>query len=483
MSGYTCDRCIGLAVGDTVLRSVVIDTNKRQISALVEQSIDGHILNGGKIINPELFKKTLLELISKSKKKASCVSISLPERYALTRELSFPNISDAEIEEAVKWQAKNIFPLPLDEMYLDWKVLPNEQDEKEIFVVALPKRLVDDLVSIVTSIGLRPVNIQTSATCLGRLLPAKGNRLQVLVNLSDEGITSTLVKGSVTKLTATDEYVEGKDIFISTLDTIERLLNFYNAKNLDEFKLEHIWLTGVKADDEIKASLKKELNIKVDYLEGPIKLADKHKMLAFSEAIAIGLSPIESPASDQTINLIPKLVEKYYESSENVERIKHWEKTVVGILSTGLVLAISSYLFLFFQARSLVANTPPELLVTNQLGETIVQEGADSTEVQLRKINKEVDKLLILSKLKTSPQQFLKVFPELSVNGVTISSWRYIFDEKLILIDGVTTSRDQLLKYQQKIEENDMFGVAIIPLENLERKNNFSFSIKVKLSE
>jgi len=330
---------------------------------------------------------------------------------------------------------------------------------------------------------LRPVNIQTSATCLGRLLPSKGNKLQALVNLSDGGITSTLVKGRVTKLTATDEYAEGKDVSICALDTIQRLLNFYNAKNLDEFKLEHIWLTGVKADDEIKASLKKELNTKVDYLEGPIKLADKHKMLAFSEAISIGLSPIKPPASDQTINLIPKLVEKYYESSENVERIKHWERSVVGILSTGLLLAISSYLFLFFQARSLVANTPPELLATNQLGEIIVQEGADSTEVQLRKINMEVDKLLILSKLKTSPQQFLKVFPELSVNGITINSWRYIIDEKLILIDGVATSRDQLLKYQQKIEENDMFGVAIIPLENLERKNNFLFSIKVKLSE
>src|SRR3989338_3480675 len=162
MSGYTCDRCIGLAVGDTVLRSVVIDTNKRQISALVEQSIDGHILNGGKIINPELFKKTLLELISKSKKKASCVSISLPERYALTRELSFPNISDAEIEEAVKWQAKNIFPLPLDEMYLDWKVLPNEKNKKKKLVVALKKRFKDKAKSIFVIVDLSQGKIKST---------------------------------------------------------------------------------------------------------------------------------------------------------------------------------------------------------------------------------------------------------------------------------------------------------------------------------
>lgn len=483
MSGYVCDRYIGLAVGDTVLRSVVIDGKKKRISALVEQPIQGHVLNGGKIINPELFKKTLYELIKKGNKGASCISISLPEKYALTRELTFPSLSDKEIEEAVRWQAKNIFPLPLDEMYLDWKVISGEQNQKEIFVVALPKRLVDDLVSIVTSLGLRPVNVQTSATCLGRLLQSKGNKLQALVNLSDDGITSTLVKGRLTKLTATDEYVEDKDVGACTLNTIEKLLTFYNAKHSQELSLEHVWLTGVRSTDEVKEKIKKELKVKVDYLEGPIRLEDKRKMLAFSEALAIGLSPIKPPSSDQTINLIPKPVEQYYESSEEVERIKHWEKTVVSTLSVGLIIAISSYLFLFFQAKTLVANTPSEFLTADGSGETVVQEGADSTEVQLRKINKEVDKFLVLSELKTTPRKLLEMLPELVVPGVDVSSWRYVAKDKMILIDGTTASRDQLLLYQKNIEARDEFSVAVIPLENLEKRSNFAFSIKAYLNE
>lgn len=479
MSGYVCDHYIGLAVGDTILRSVVIEAHEKQISSLVEEHISGHILNGGKIINPELFKKTLYHLVKKSKKRASCVSISLPEKYALTRELSFPNLSDREIEEAVRWQAKNIFPLPLDEMYLDWKIIPSETGEKEIFLVALPKRLVDDLISIVTSLGLRPVNIQTSATCLARMLSPTGNNLQALVNLSEDGITSTLVKGRITRLTATDDYVDGRNIVKSVQDTIEKLVNYYIAKGYEDITLEHIWLTGANATEDVKIDLKKALGVKVDYLEGPIKFSDKSKMLAFSEAIAIGLSLIKPPSSDETINLIPKPVERYYDSSDNLGRIRSWEKTVVGILSIGLFIVIISYAFLFFQAHLLVADTSGEFLSTNKLGEVIVQESSDSTEVQLRKINKQVDKLLVLSELKSTPRNLFKLLPEISVDGVVINSWSYNDDEKLMVLNGVAQSRDKLLEYQQKIEEQEEFLVAVIPLENLEKKSNFVFSIKV----
>jgi len=49
------------------------------------------------------------------------VVISIPEQYIFTRTIRFPMLTDQEIAAAVKWEAKKVIPLPIEEMILDWK--------------------------------------------------------------------------------------------------------------------------------------------------------------------------------------------------------------------------------------------------------------------------------------------------------------------------------------------------------------------------
>jgi Tfp pilus assembly PilM family ATPase len=456
---------IGLAVNNNVLRAVIINSRKKKITNFVEVKLDYDILNGGTFLKPEAFKSALEQLLEKTKTPPRCISVSLPERYALTRELAFPNITEEEVAEAVNWQARNIFPLPLEDMYLDWKSLVGQNNEKEVFVVAIPKKLVDDLVSILSDLRLKPINIQTSASCLGRMLPKNGKNVQILTSVNEDGATATLVANNVAKMTVTPNAEE------ETIDIIQKLIEYYKAKHSDKFKIAKIWLTGDKVTDDLKIKISETLNIETGYLRLPVLLQDKDKSLAFSEAIAIGFAPIEPPESSKTINLLPGNIQNLYEVSKDYYSLKNVFHALSGLLMTLLLVSAFSYGYLIYRAR--------EFNIENKI-QPLLEEG--NTETELRKLNKEVDKLNILTKKKQTPKALISNLPQLIPLGISLNFWEYNQVKKQLVLEGKTDSRDTLIEFQESLENRPEYGRATIPLDSLSKKSNFQFRLVVELN-
>jgi Tfp pilus assembly PilM family ATPase/Tfp pilus assembly protein PilN len=476
MSALCFKKYIGLSINNTVLRAVVVDNHKKKITSFVEQPINEEIMNGGKFLNPGLFKNALQQLIQQGKEKARCISISLSERYALTRELSFPNITDEEIAEAVHWQAKNTFPLPIEDMYLDWKTLKGSNQEREVFIVALPRKLVDDLVDIVSSLGLNLVNIQTSATCLGRLLPATKGGMQILVNIGRDGATATVVSRNLAKMTSTAIFKskEAKDIVDETVETANKLVEFYRAKDKKEIKIEKLLLTGEFASDKLKEQLEKNLKIASEFLKLPVSITDKKKELAFSEAIAIALAPVEPPASNRTVNLLPTEIQNLYDSKKALNQVKRLSSAFLAVLLLGLVICAGVYLFLFYKAHTLSAKT-------KEVVEGTERTPNDSLEVELRQINKRVEKLNLLEKKKKTIKILLTTLPYSIPEDINITSWQYERDKNIITIEGRTSSRETLLAFQKNLEDREDIKRATLPLESLEKKVDYKFNLTLSL--
>lgn len=474
MIGYCGDEFIGLAINNTVLRSVIVDTRRRKIRSLFEQNVDKKILDGGTFLEPDLFKEALKQLVQGKKNIPRCISISLPEQYALTRELSFPNITKEEIAEAVSWQARDIFPLPLEDMYLDWKTLQGKDSTQEVFVVALPRQLIDDLVFILTELRFRPVNIQTSATCLARLLPRGEEDLQILVNVNRDGATATLVTDNISKMTATASLgVDSqKDVVTETVKTTKKLVEFYQTKHETALPIKKIWLTGEFASREVENGLKEELALSVNYLKLPVSAEVNKKILTFSEAIAVALSPIEPPDSTQTINLLPPRIQELYDRTVTLQQVKRLTSAILAILFFGMITALLSYGYLFYKARDLAAESQD--LVAESGPETGLDE-------RLSKLNQQVDKLISLTDEKKTPRVLISSLPQLIPEGIVITSWQYNEEVGQITFEGRTDTRDTLLIFQARLEKEDEFDRVTIPLRSLEKEENYEFRMIVEL--
>lgn len=130
--------------------------------------------------------KGLLKKISVSSKE---VNIALPESLVFTRVIKFPQLTDQEVDAAVKWESEQYIPIPVNEAVVQYSIL--ERNEKAAFVsvllVAAPKNIVEKYVKLVRLAGLTPTSAETELIALARsIAPELG-----VSTLVDFGASST----------------------------------------------------------------------------------------------------------------------------------------------------------------------------------------------------------------------------------------------------------------------------------------------------
>lgn len=133
----------------------------------------------------ELLKKTVNQIKITSKE----VNIGLPERLVFSRVIKFPMLTDEEIVAAIKWEAEQYIPIPLNEAVVQHIVLEKKENSSEILIllIAVPKTVVEKYIKIVRLAGLNPVSAETELIALSRsIAPVTGTSL-----ILDLGSTST----------------------------------------------------------------------------------------------------------------------------------------------------------------------------------------------------------------------------------------------------------------------------------------------------
>lgn len=119
------------------------------------------------------------------------VVISIPEPLVFTRTIKFPLLTDAEIASAVKWEAEQYIPIPINEAVIQHTILSRNEKatppEVLVLLVAAPKGVVEKYVKVVQLAGLNTIAVETELIALTRCL-APPNMTVLLVDL---GATST----------------------------------------------------------------------------------------------------------------------------------------------------------------------------------------------------------------------------------------------------------------------------------------------------
>jgi type IV pilus assembly protein PilM len=112
----------------------------------------------------ELFKHHLIGDISTRR-----VALAIPTYRTFTRSLSLPLLKQGELDEAVQLEAEQYISLPLEELYLDYEVAKQTAGGLELFVVAVPRKIVDSYLGLAQIMGLETVLIEPTLSSSGRL--------------------------------------------------------------------------------------------------------------------------------------------------------------------------------------------------------------------------------------------------------------------------------------------------------------------------
>ena len=153
-----------------------------------------------------------IDLIKKISIKARTVSkqavAALPSASVFSSVINIPAAPGKDLAEAVRWEAKKIIPLPLEEMILDWKVLNPEavagvgapaapQKTTRVLLTAAAKNLVKKYLDIFKGAGLNLVSLETETFALVRALVGVDKSTVIIVDVGAASTAISIIENGV----------------------------------------------------------------------------------------------------------------------------------------------------------------------------------------------------------------------------------------------------------------------------------------------
>ena len=133
------------------------------------------IFTDGEVADPEALGTAFKQLFS-ARKLSSSVRLGIANQRVAVRTLYLPPIPDPqELAAAIRFQAQEHMPMPIDQVVLDWEVVGHVTGESgdrqiEVVVVAARREMVHTMVEAMNFAGLRPAGIDLSAFGMIRAL-------------------------------------------------------------------------------------------------------------------------------------------------------------------------------------------------------------------------------------------------------------------------------------------------------------------------
>jgi len=188
----------GLDISDLSLK--IIKLKKRgnffTLSSYGKEEIEPGLIKGGEIKDEKKLAEILRESIKKvrgKKLKTNYVVASLPEEKAFLQVIQMPRLPEEDLKSAVIYEAENYIPTPLEEVYLDYQIVPpiyDHLDHLDILIAALPKKTVDPYLSALKLAGFVPKVLEIESMAIARALIKGGATTQPIL-LIDLGATRT----------------------------------------------------------------------------------------------------------------------------------------------------------------------------------------------------------------------------------------------------------------------------------------------------
>jgi type IV pilus assembly protein PilM len=133
------------------------------------------VFREGEVTDPAALGEALKQLFAKGKL-SKTVRVGVASQRIAVRTLRLPQIDNpSELETAIRFQAQDHIPMPLEHAVLDWQVIGHsvgENGERQVEVVAVAARrdMLGGLMEALNRAGLRPVGIDLSAFGMLRAL-------------------------------------------------------------------------------------------------------------------------------------------------------------------------------------------------------------------------------------------------------------------------------------------------------------------------
>jgi type IV pilus assembly protein PilM len=191
---HKAKRVVGLDIEASSIAATELQLNGGvRVGGYGIEPLEAGVFREGEVQDPEELAEALKRLFANVKLPRE-VRLGVANQRVVVRTLRVPHIDNPdELETAIRFQAQDHIPMPLDQAVLDWQVVPPqpgaEASDLEVVVVAARRDMLKRAMDAVHGAGLRLVGIDHSAFGLIRALSREAPGALVSGGFVDPGET------------------------------------------------------------------------------------------------------------------------------------------------------------------------------------------------------------------------------------------------------------------------------------------------------
>ncbi len=112
-----------------------------------------------------LFKNDITGTVSTPR-----IAVSLPVTHSYNRVIGLPPMDDHDVLDAIKLEIEQYVPVPIDDLYIDYRLVEKTNEGHDYMVAAAPKKVVDSYMSLFSILGLEVAVMEPSIVSVSRLV-------------------------------------------------------------------------------------------------------------------------------------------------------------------------------------------------------------------------------------------------------------------------------------------------------------------------
>ena len=162
-----------------------------------EVIVDGTVMDEGRVVS------AIRELFEEANVKNKHVAISISGHAVIVKKISLPPMPDEELEGQVKLAAEQYIPFDINEVNIDFHVLPSDASEDQhgdmsVILVAAKKDKINELTELVKAAGLIPMVMDVDAFAVENMhainYPMGQEETTALVNLGASVMNVNIIR-------------------------------------------------------------------------------------------------------------------------------------------------------------------------------------------------------------------------------------------------------------------------------------------------
>lgn len=195
---------LGIDIGDSSLKMVELRKKNHKIY-LSNYAFSENVseVNFTKIDDINYLAQVILKVRQEAGITATKVTASLPTFAVFSSIINLFNVDKKNLAVAINEEAKKVIPLPLEEMILDWKVIPGvdgkipSRGNMRVFITGSPKKLVRKYIDVFKKANLNLVSLETETFSLVRSLIGDDKETIMIVEIGANSTDIFIVKESI----------------------------------------------------------------------------------------------------------------------------------------------------------------------------------------------------------------------------------------------------------------------------------------------